>query len=42
MSADQHNEASIFNTARQIESTDERNAFLAEICGDDPKLREGV
>lgn len=39
MSAEQPNEATIFNAARQMESFDERAAFLAESCGDDAALR---
>ena len=42
MASEPPNEASIFNSARKIESTDEREAFLAEACGDDRALRERV
>ena len=42
MSSDQRNEASIFNSARKIESASERCAFLYEACGNDSELRKRV
>jgi WD40 repeat protein len=42
MSSEHLNEASIFNTARKIESGDERSVFLSEACGSDSALRQRV
>ncbi|MEO1528085.1 MAG: protein kinase, partial [Planctomycetota bacterium] len=42
MSDDSKNEASIFNVARKIESSEERRAYLEEACGDDSDLRRRV
>ncbi|MEO1528121.1 MAG: hypothetical protein AAFX06_22035 [Planctomycetota bacterium] len=42
MSADSKNEASIFNAARKIESSEERHAYLEEACGDNNDLRGRV
>lgn len=42
MASGQPDEASIFNAARQIASTDQRAAYLNEACGRDSALRERV
>lgn len=39
MSEESSNEATIFNTARQIETPEGRDEFLSEVCGDDSELR---
>ncbi len=42
MTSERPNEAAIFNAARNIESLDERNAFLQNACGNDDALRERI
>lgn len=42
MASEKPNAASIFNSARQIQSTDQRAMYLSEACGDDAALRERV
>ena len=42
MSSEPLSEASIFNSARRIDSLDKRTAYLDEACGDDAALRERV
>lgn len=38
----ENNVKSIFGRALEIESAEERNAYLAETCADDPQLRQEV
>ena len=42
MASQQPDEASIFNSARQIESPEERDAFLSDACGEDSTLRQRI
>ena len=42
MKSERPNEATIFNTARRIQSVDERSAYLDDACGNDAGLRERV
>ena len=42
MSPEQSNEASLFNTARKIESVEDREAYLKKACGEDFALRKRI
>ena len=42
MTPERTNEATIFNSARKIESDDKRRAFLDDACGNDSGLRDRV
>ena len=42
MPSEPSNESSIFNTARKIQSSDERKAYLREACGGDTALEQRV
>lgn len=42
MSSEPNHESSIFNTARQIQSGDERGAYLSQACGGDSVLKQRV
>ena len=42
MGAEHPDEQAIFNAARELQSPQEREQYLARACGDDRRLREAV